>query len=203
MPDVGVFDGIVNDPRFAPFYGWHDDHAGAERAATYAPAVQQVRAEFLGLVEAIREHGPNRRALQIGLGHVGGAHLLFQQIFEEVWTIEVDHHLVDEYRRRFPGAEHFIVGNTRDPAVRDKAWRQPPFDFLFIDGGHTYDDVLCDYYDYEPMVRHGGIIAFHDAIHHGPTEGSVEVYKFLKELSDTGKQINMLGTDVGTAWLVK
>ena len=35
-------------------------------------------------------------------------------------------------------------------------------DFLFIDGDHRYDAILKDYNMYSPLVRKGGIIAFHD-----------------------------------------
>ena len=39
-------------------------------------------------------------------------------------------------------------------------------DFLFIDGDHTYDGVKKDYEMYSPLVRSGGLIAFHDIIEH-------------------------------------
>ncbi|MDE2099475.1 MAG: class I SAM-dependent methyltransferase [Patescibacteria group bacterium] len=35
-------------------------------------------------------------------------------------------------------------------------------DFLFIDGGHDYATVKADYENYAPLVRPGGVIAFHD-----------------------------------------
>ena len=35
-------------------------------------------------------------------------------------------------------------------------------DFLFIDGDHTYPGVSTDYTLYAPLVRPGGVIAFHD-----------------------------------------
>jgi predicted O-methyltransferase YrrM len=42
-------------------------------------------------------------------------------------------------------------------------------DFLFIDGDHTYDGVRADFELYAPLVRSGGIIAFHDIAKHPPT----------------------------------
>jgi predicted O-methyltransferase YrrM len=36
------------------------------------------------------------------------------------------------------------------------------FDFLFIDGDHSYAGVKADYEMYSPMVRPGGLIGFHD-----------------------------------------
>ena len=35
-------------------------------------------------------------------------------------------------------------------------------DFLFIDGDHSYAGVKKDYEMYSPLVRSGGIVAFHD-----------------------------------------
>jgi predicted O-methyltransferase YrrM len=38
-----------------------------------------------------------------------------------------------------------------------------PLDFLFIDGDHSLRACHTDYAYYIQMVRHGGVIAFHDA----------------------------------------
>ena len=35
-------------------------------------------------------------------------------------------------------------------------------DFLFIDGAHTYEGVKRDWEMYSPLVRPGGLVAFHD-----------------------------------------
>jgi len=43
-----------------------------------------------------------------------------------------------------------------------------PLDFLFIDGDHTYEGVKRDFEMYSPLVRNGGIIAFHDIVKHPP-----------------------------------
>jgi hypothetical protein len=39
-------------------------------------------------------------------------------------------------------------------------------DLLFIDGDHTYEGVKADYDLYGPLVRRGGVLAFHDILHH-------------------------------------
>ena len=54
-------------------------------------------------------------------------------------------------------------------------------DFLFIDGDHSYEGVLCDFMTYSPLVRTGGLIAFHDICEH-PAEAKCEVKKFWDEL---------------------
>jgi predicted O-methyltransferase YrrM len=37
-------------------------------------------------------------------------------------------------------------------------------DFLFIDADHTYEGVKQDYEMYAPLVRRGGVVAFHDIL---------------------------------------
>ena len=39
-----------------------------------------------------------------------------------------------------------------------------PIDVLFIDGDHAYDGVKGDFEMYGPLVRDGGMIAFHDIV---------------------------------------
>jgi len=62
-------------------------------------------------------------------------------------------------------------------------------DFLFIDGDHSYDGVKQDFEMYAPLVRPGGIVAFHDIIpdfktrYNTPTHADVgEVPRFWQEL---------------------
>lgn len=54
-------------------------------------------------------------------------------------------------------------------------------DFLFIDGDHTYEGVKKDFQMYSPLVRKGGLIAFHD-ICRGPPELAGAVNKFWNEI---------------------
>ena len=51
-------------------------------------------------------------------------------------------------------------------------------DFLFIDGDHSHEGVKKDFEMYSPLVRKGGIIAFHDIVPFGyPT-----LHKFWNEV---------------------
>jgi cephalosporin hydroxylase len=55
-------------------------------------------------------------------------------------------------------------------------------DFLFIDGDHTYNGVKQDFEMYSPLVKEGGIIAFHDIVCHDPSEnvGVPEFWNLIK-----------------------
>jgi len=50
--------------------------------------------------------------------------------------------------------------STLDEARRLLAGR--PLDFLFLDGDHTFAGITQDWEMYSPLVRPGGLIAFHD-----------------------------------------
>jgi predicted O-methyltransferase YrrM len=59
--------------------------------------------------------------------------------------------------------------------------KEQKLDFLFIDGDHTYEGVKMDFQMYSPLVRKGGLIAFHDICKHPPSMGC-EVHKFWNEI---------------------
>ena len=59
-------------------------------------------------------------------------------------------------------------------------------DFLFIDGNHSYESVLCDFLLYYPLVKKGGIVGFHDT---KLSESNIGVPKLISEIRD-GKFTN-------------
>lgn len=54
-------------------------------------------------------------------------------------------------------------------------------DVLFIDGDHSYEGVKKDFEMYHPLVKTGGIIAFHDIVVH-PPDINCNVNKFWNEI---------------------
>jgi len=54
-----------------------------------------------------------------------------------------------------------IVRSTSEEAARN--WTAP-IDFLFIDGDHSYAGVKSDFEMFAPLVRAGGVVAFHDIV---------------------------------------
>jgi cephalosporin hydroxylase len=57
-------------------------------------------------------------------------------------------------------------------------------DFLFIDGDHTYEGVKKDFEMYSPLVKKGGIIAFHDIVNNDPARLDIEVPLFWLQIKD-------------------
>jgi predicted O-methyltransferase YrrM len=50
------------------------------------------------------------------------------------------------------------------------------FDFVFIDAGHTYEDVILDLKCWLPKIKSGGVIAGHDIHWPGVTQALREVF---------------------------
>lgn len=178
-----IEDLIAQGGKFMPFWGWHDDHRDADGTEAYLPAVQQVRAEFYGLLDLL----DGTRCLQLGLGISGASHEVWACRFKHVVTIDSRVSIVDTVK--------YLGHRTDDLESISLAQYHGPYDFLFIDAGHTYQNVGNDHYTYGNMVRPGGIIAFHDAL---PREGypEVEVWRYVK-----GVGAQVIGDEVGVAWL--
>lgn len=186
---------LVNAPQWKPHYGFHDEHRGKDRTSEYRPAVQQSRDEFYQLLDELITNsvtGYGRRALQLGIGPCACSHRLWHSMFEQVISIDLVQCLIGSLF--FPGLD------THSPDGIKFAARWAPFDFLFIDAGHRYTDVEQDYEHYSKLVRSGGIIAFHDALMRIGYENEIKVHEFLATLS--GK-VTMIGTEIGTAWMIK
>lgn len=54
-------------------------------------------------------------------------------------------------------------------------WNKP-IDHLFIDTSHTYDHTLAELKKYEPYVKEGGIITFHDTVSRPPILEAIKKY---------------------------
>jgi predicted O-methyltransferase YrrM len=75
-----------------------------------------------------------------------------------------------------------VTGDSHTDEVRQEVWdlARGGVDFLFIDGDHSYAGVKADFEDYSPLVRPGGLIAFHDIAPY-PERPDVEVERFWRE----------------------
>jgi hypothetical protein len=61
------------------------------------------------------------------------------------------------------------------------------FDFIFIDGWHTFDYTLIDFFYADKLLRKGGIILIDDALHKG-------VQKFVKYVESNYKNYKKIYT---------
>ena len=125
--------------------------------------------------------------LEIGLGDTGGTRMLWRQIFSNVVTVEIDPRIaqmhIDEMGK--DPLHPLVVGNSTDPGVVSLVHAVgAPYDALFIDGDHLADGVYRDWINYSPMVRPGGIVAFHDTAADVP--GHLAVHSLMAQLKAGG-----------------
>lgn len=133
--------------------------------------------ELRQMLELVAQLKP-KKILEIGV-HTGGGLKAFGDAFPDakLYGLEIDiTHLV------FTDFE-LIEGDATKPEIIEQVRKFGPFDFIFIDGDHTYEGVKADWENYHTMVRPGGAVGFHDTSRMG--EGwmsKVEVRKLLEEL---------------------
>ena len=78
-------------------------------------------------------------------------------------------------------------GDSRSRETVEGARQHAPFDFVFIDGGHKYNEAMSDWQNYWPMLREGGLLAMHDIAY---SDNNVEGYgvpQVWREVSDCGE----------------
>lgn len=131
-----------------------------------------------GLLDLIKELGDNSEKTMIEIGSfVGESTVLFAQSFKKVIAIdpfEPDYDDLDPTSRLFDFKNVYqtylertgdhqnieTIVSTSDAAV--DFLRGPKYDFVYIDGLHTYDGVKTDIINYLPLVKDGGVIGGHD-----------------------------------------
>jgi predicted O-methyltransferase YrrM len=155
--------------------------------ALRAGACQKESELALLVAELLRD--PPKTVVEIGSAG-GGTFLAWCLAADpDAIIVSVDIHDGEEERERMRGygrqgqAVRMIKGDSHAPDVLRRVRKATGgVDFLFIDGDHSYESVRADFEDYSPLVRPGGLIAFHDITIH--TEApAVEVSRLWAEIA--------------------
>jgi len=168
----------------------------AKLRVAFKIAPSQIKEEIAQLLNLLAELKP-KTLLEVGTAS-GGTLFLFCQVAEpDATVISVDlpggpfgggypewriplYKSFAKERQRI----HLIRADSHDPKTLEIVKRilgDGKLDFLFIDGDHTYEGVKRDFEMYSPLVRKGGIIAFHDIVS-GPSENVGGVPTFWNEI---------------------
>jgi len=152
----------------------------------------QIKSELLIWANEVALLKP-KAAMEIGTFHGGTLFLLCRLASPDANIISVD-----QYEGRMRGSRKLIYYSflTNGQHLRiieaDSHSKQTltrvsdqlagrDLDFLFIDGDHSYEGVKQDFDMYSPLVRPGGVIAFHDIVPH-PAEAQCHVHEFWNEV---------------------
>jgi predicted O-methyltransferase YrrM len=156
----------------------------------------QIKSEFMELLRIVESKRP-KYVLEVGTA-AGGALFCFSKLSsEDAVLVSVDlpeGKFGGGYKKwKVPFFEAFKKGNQKMFLLREDSHKNSTLnsvkgilsdqklDFLFIDGDHTYEGVKNDFEMYSPLVKKGGVVAFHD-ITNGSEEYVGGVPRFWKEV---------------------
>lgn len=149
----------------------------------------QILSEITALAKEVAALQP-KVILEIGTAR-GGTSLIWGYIAEKklITCDLLDKKGFADLIRAFPPPESkcdvsVMIGDSHSAEFRERVITEldgEPVDFLFIDGDHTEAGVRQDYEDYSPLVRPGGLIAFHDIVDDQPLPTN-QVQHFWKEI---------------------
>lgn len=155
----------------------------------------QIRSEFLNLLDIFWEQKP-KTILEIGTAE-GGTLFCFCKLAPDDGTI-ISINLGGCPKWKIPIYQAFKKENQKLYLLREDSHKQETLDklknilqsrkidFLFIDSDHSYFGVKQDFEMYSPLVKKGGIVAFHDIVQ-GREQEAGEVYVFWKEIKGNYK----------------
>ena len=150
----------------------------------------QVLSEITALAKEVEALKP-KIILEIGTAR-GGTALIWAHLAEKklITCDLLDKKGFADLVRAFPPADSdcqvsVMIGDSHSTDFLARVRKELDgelVDFLFIDGDHTEIGVRQDYELYSPLVRPGGLIAFHDIVDDQPLPTN-EVQHFWKKLS--------------------
>jgi len=79
-----------------------------------------------------------------------------------------------------------IRADSTSPETVKSVKEYTPFDFIFIDGGHDYQTAMADWQNYWPMLREGGLLAFHDIAYPDNNPDNYSVGAVWRAVRDNG-----------------
>jgi predicted O-methyltransferase YrrM len=174
--------------------------------------ITQQRDEARWLFELVRAEQP-RAVLEIGLDEGGTLFLWTRAAAPDARLLSIDTRPLGRLgvwspfaleRRSFAyphqRVELVMPADSHDPATRSRVeslLAGSPVDFLFVDGDHSREGVWADFELYAPLVRPGGIVAFHDVSEHtyAAVQGVRDFWREFKATRETDERV--LGEEPG------
>ncbi len=186
----------ARDRRRARGVAGNSDFDAAYEFASEIGITQQAE-EIRWLYDLVCSERPGR-VLEIGLDEGGTLFLWTRVAAPDAHVVSVDTRPVGPLGMRapFPLARRAFAhsrqridlvmpADSHDPTTLTRVealFAGAPIDFLFIDGDHTREGVWQDFLMYSPLVRPGGLVAFHD-VSQAPDRSTIGVASFWREFT--------------------
>ena len=180
----------------------------------------QVRQEIERFLTIVKDLRP-RRVLEIGTAGGGTLFLLCRCADPEAKVISLDlpggtgghgyaFYRIPLYQSfALPTQElHLVRDNSHEPGSLEHVKSLlggEPLDLLLIDGDHSYEGAKQDFEMYSPLVRPGGVLAFHDIVPN-PSHPEIQVPRFWEEVKGNYQHEEIVkdrarGLGIGVLWM--
>lgn len=151
--------------------------------------IQQIKDEWLWLIKHDIFKNNNLNILEIGC-YDGGSTYFLSRFAKNMVTIDNNdpcRFSVDDIKHESLENYDYIAGDSHDNRMV-QYFKKYNWDFVFIDGDHSYEGVKADFYNILPFLKKHTPVAFHDIVisdfHH--THGCY-VGEFWRDLKNENK----------------
>lgn len=156
----------------------------------HSPHLMQIPEEFEQLLDIYKAKKP-KRILEIGVANGGTLYHWIRFAPPNATIVAVDLQLpwevMDDTDEDFDIAIIGIEGNSQHSSIANQVKQHAPFDFIFIDGSHDFDDVRSDWETYGQMMAAAkSIVVFHDIAHHFRPGFNSDVEFVWEEIKNQG-----------------
>lgn len=141
--------------------------------------------------------------------------LFFLEKFQNLTLVGIDPLIPDSMESSLIGDIKIIQENTESYKSRwkfyqdysfniDSQFENESFDFVFIDGDHTYDAVFQDFEMYLPKVKKGGLVFMHDSrMNRGGANFHVGSSKFADKTIANDDRVTLVGEAFSLTCFIK
>lgn len=179
-------------------------------SAGYGPEapvpIFQWEREFSVLLAIYRVKAP-RRVLEVGTYYGGTLYHWLTNVRPEAIVVSIDSYAAGVDNRSLyadwapPGvAVHAIEGDSHAPETVAQAAEHGPYDWLFIDAGHSYDEVKADWDAYVPLCAPAATVVFHDILPPSAQHPEIEVETLWREIQRGGYVTQEIVADPEAPW---
>lgn len=156
--------------------------------------ISQYEKEFEFLLRIFKERQPTS-ILEIGTHHGGSFYHWIKEaptgaIVNSIDNQHINSDLYDDWANVRRVEVNWFNGDSTSNEALQWAKFDAPYDFIFIDGDHSFNGVMDDYVLAAHLIKRPGIIAFHDITPH-PYREVDEAWNLLKIINEWEEVVDL------------